>query len=292
MPPAMPRPDSAPVGATRSARQRRNLLDQITSAAVVSDYADVRDTADRSRGSRREQVLVAAVALGLAGFVLALGVSARLLSEPAVNTLRAELLERVETADQRNRALSEDLVGLRAAASIAQEEGLALTATGRQVADDVGQLEVATGYAAVTGPGAVVTMTDADTDESTEDPELARVLDKDLQLAANGLWAAGAEAVAINGQRLTAQSAIRSAAGAILVNYRPLKPPYRIEAIGPPDLAQVFDRTAEVEQLRDVSAQFGIGLASSPADVLRLRPATTPLPEQAQVVDPDEGNAP
>ena len=53
----------------------------------------------------------------------------------------------------------------------------------------------------------------------------------------NGLWSVGAEAIAVNGQRLTAQSAIRSAAGAILVNYRPLKPPYRVEAIGPPDLA-------------------------------------------------------
>lgn len=292
MPPPMPRPDPVPAAATRSARQRRNLLDQITSAAVVSDYADVPDAADRGSGSRREQVLVAAVALALAGFVLALGVSARLLSEPAVNTLRAELVERVDAADARNRALSEELVGLRAAARTAQEEGLALTATGRQVAEDVGALEVATGYAAVTGPGAVVTMSDAVTDESTEDPELARVLDTDLQLAANGLWAAGAEAMAINGQRLTAQSAIRSAAGAILVNYRPLKPPYRLEAIGPPDLALLFDRTAEVAQLRDVSAQFGIGLASSSADVLRLRPATTPLPEQAQVVDPDEGNAP
>ena len=48
------------------------------------------------------------------------------------------------------------------------------------------------------------------------------MLDRDLQIVVNGLWAAGAEAIAINGQRLTARSAIRSAGQAILVDFRPL----------------------------------------------------------------------
>ena len=48
------------------------------------------------------------------------------------------------------------------------------------------------------------------------------MLDRDLQVIVNGLWAAGAEAIAVNGQRLTACSAIRSAGEAILVDFRPL----------------------------------------------------------------------
>ena len=54
----------------------------------------------------------------------------------------------------------------------------------------------------------------------------------------NGLWAAGAEAVAVNGQRLTALSAIRSAGDAILVDYRPLTRPYVVVAIGDPRTLQ------------------------------------------------------
>ena len=61
-----------------------------------------------------------------------------------------------------------------------------------------------------------------------------RVLDRDLQIVVNGLWAAGAEAISINGQRLTALSAIRSAGEAILVDFRPLSPPYVVSAVGEP----------------------------------------------------------
>ena len=55
----------------------------------------------------------------------------------------------------------------------------------------------------------------------------------DLALLVNGLWRAGAEAIAINGQRLTARSAIRNSGAAINVNGRPpLSPPYVVTAIG------------------------------------------------------------
>ncbi|MGO1341870.1 MAG: DUF881 domain-containing protein, partial [Cellulosimicrobium funkei] len=57
----------------------------------------------------------------------------------------------------------------------------------------------------------------------------------DLQRVVNALWAGGAEAVAINDQRLTGLSAIRSAGDAVLVDLQPLVGPYRVEAIGDPD---------------------------------------------------------
>jgi uncharacterized protein YlxW (UPF0749 family) len=46
------------------------------------------------------------------------------------------------------------------------------------------------------------------------------------------VWASGAEGVAVNGQRLTSLSAIRSAGQAILVDFRPLSPPYDVVAVG------------------------------------------------------------
>ena len=97
-------------------------------------------------------------------------------------------------------------------------------------------LTLASGAEQVTGPGITVVLdnapgsdgtsadgnprTDADKDEGT-------VFSKDLQIVVNGLWEAGAEAIAVNGQRLTSRSAIRFAGEAILVNYRPLARPYR-----------------------------------------------------------------
>jgi uncharacterized protein YlxW (UPF0749 family) len=58
------------------------------------------------------------------------------------------------------------------------------------------------------------------------------VIASDLQIIVNGLWQAGAEAISINGHRLTSRAAIRSAGEAILVDYRPLTRPYVITAIG------------------------------------------------------------
>ncbi len=60
-------------------------------------------------------------------------------------------------------------------------------------------------------------------------------MDRDLQILVNGLWSAGAEAISINGQRLTALSAIREASEAITVNFRSLTRPYTVTAIGDPD---------------------------------------------------------
>src|SRR5699024_11126623 len=94
---------------------------------------------------------------------------------------------------------------------------------------------------ALSGPGIVLEIEDSA-------PRLAspglgsgtvnRVTDVDLQIAVNGLWAAGAEAVAVNGQRVGPTIAIRSAGSAVLVDFRPLSPPYRITALGEPETLQ------------------------------------------------------
>ncbi len=267
------------------ARERLNLIDQITSAAVASDYVGV--PAQQPTGSRRQRVLVAAMALGLAGFVLALGISARVLNDPAVNEQRRALAERIAAADARNETLIDEVATGRQELTAAREGNLRETLEGARLATQIQALELVTGYAPVEGPGAAVTLTDPPVREGEEASDIERVIDSDIQRAVNGLWSVGAEAVAVNGQRLTAQSAIRSAAGAILVNYRPLKPPYVVEAIGPPDLAELFQGTPDAQELVTVSEQFGIGLETSSVDRLSLRSATSPLPSEAEVVRPE-----
>ena len=51
----------------------------------------------------------------------------------------------------------------------------------------------------------------------------------------NGLWYAGAEAVAINDKRVGALTSIRTAGDAITVNYRSISSPYTVVAIGDSD---------------------------------------------------------
>lgn len=272
--------------AAPAARNRLNLIEQITAEAVASDYAA--GAPGSAPTSRRQRVVVAAMALGLAGFVLAVGLSARVLNTPAVDEQKQALRDRIAEQEARREQLGPAVAELRVQVEQARRAELERVAGGTLLASQVRAYELATGYVAVTGPGAVVTLEDAPPDPDSEQPDLERVLDSDIQRTVNGLWQAGAEAIAVNGQRLTARSAIRSAAGAILVNYRPLRPPYRVEAIGPESLAEAFAAGADAAALRGVSEQFGIGLAIEEADDLLLPAGTTALPEDAEVVD-EEG---
>lgn len=280
--PAAPEPAPA-------ARNRLNLIEQITADAVASDYAGVVPGA--SGASRRQRVLVAAIALGITGFVLAIGFSAQVINAPAVADQKEALRARIAEQDARRDELVPAVAALRAEVEQARAAELARVAGGAALARQVQDYELVTGYVAVTGPGVVVTLEDA-ASPSSDQPELERVLDSDIQRAVNGLWQAGAEAIAVNRQRLTARSAIRSAAGAILVNYRPLRPPYLVQAIGPESMAAAFEASADAATLRGVSEQYGIGFAVEEADDLSLPAATAELPERAEVVEPEEGERP
>ena len=76
----------------------------------------------------------------------------------------------------------------------------------------------------------------------------------------NGLWDAGAEAISINGHRLTSRAAIRSAGAAILVDYRPLTRPYVITAIGDPgSLGVEFADNSGGSYLQSLTNNYQIG---------------------------------
>ncbi len=265
-----------------SARNRLNLIEQITADAVASDYAGA--AAEPVPSSRRQRVLVAGIALAVAGFVLSLGVSARVLNAPAVDSQRAALTERITQAEDSQVALGSAVAELRSDVEAARRSELETVQGGYALNVRIRSYEVATGHTPVEGPGVVVTLTDAPADDSADDSEddFGAVIDSDVQHAVNGLWQAGAEAIAVNGQRLTARSAIRSAAGAILVNYRPLRPPYLVQAIGDPvTLESRFLATTDAAELSGVSEQFGIGFTTEPADELRLPAATAALRDTA-----------
>lgn len=282
-------PEPAATGSPFGGSPHPTLIEQLTADAIASDYAGAlvapQDRPAKGSRERRERILVAGVGLALTGFVMALGLSARITNEPAIVEQRKALRERVDKAEARQAGLANDLVKLRKKVEKARLSSLELSLLGLRLSEEISELEVATGYVAVTGPGMTVTMKDAKDKGDGADPELSRVLDSDIQSAVNGLWQAGAEAIAVNGQRLSARSAIRSAAGAILVNYRPLRPPYVIEAIGDPEtLPSRFADTADAKSLKDVSRQFGIGFTTDKAASLQLPAASARLPDTAVVV--------
>ncbi len=98
------------------------------------------------------------------------------------------------------------------------------------------------GAVSLHGPGIVVTVKDSpklDPMESNKEVIMQYMVhDSDLRSVVNELFSAGAEAIAINDQRLVANSSIRCVGSTVLVNSERLAPPYRIAAIGKPDVLQ------------------------------------------------------
>ena len=159
--------------------------------------------------------------------------------------LRAELADEARARTAAGDALAKRTQELRDDVAAVQESALGNDALGKRLTGGLRALGLASGTLPVRGPGIVVTVDDAPAEGVQADAARpgnavdGRVQDRDLQSIVNGLWAAGAEAVAVNGQRLTALTAIRGAGEAVLVDLRPLSPPYVVEAIGDPQDLEV-----------------------------------------------------
>ncbi|GBG56234.1 hypothetical protein SPFL3102_03766 [Sporomusaceae bacterium FL31] len=96
-------------------------------------------------------------------------------------------------------------------------------------------IKIGAGVVALQGPGVIVTIDDSKRPSKPgENPNLYLIHDDDILKVINELWAAGAEAISINDQRLIASSEIRCAGPTLSVNNTRYSPPYDIRAIGEP----------------------------------------------------------
>ncbi|MEV4622148.1 DUF881 domain-containing protein [Asanoa sp. NPDC049573] len=220
-------------------------------------------------GARR---VAAVVVAGLIGLLFAVAYRQTVADEPRRSQARAELVTQIKQRQQATDNLRGQADQLRD--EVARERDAAL---GSGEAAQRRAVEAATGLRRVTGDGLIVRLADApDADEKADENDLNRIFDRDLQLVTNALWASGAEAIAINDQRLTATSTIRKAGGAILVDFRPVTSPYEIRVIGPGDLEDKFADTAAAALMRRVADSEHIGFETHRQDDLNLPAATEP----------------
>lgn len=218
------------------------LLTSMLERPLDPGYAAAAARRQRSGGERARPVgtpivALVAIAIGVLVTMAALRASG---TDTAGARARADLVARVEAKRTATERLADQVSALQAEVSALESQA---AGSGGPAAARAAALAVPAGAVAVSGPGLTITLDDApgqDPGGAGADPRAdaatdeGRVHARDLQLVVNDLWRAGAEAVAINGQRLTATSAIRFAGAAILVDYRPLERPYVLTALGAP----------------------------------------------------------
>ena len=116
------------------------------------------------------------------------------------------------------------------------------SASAKLLSADLQKANVLSGLVALTGPGVEIVLSDSQKprpdpnqfspDEYQEILSKYLIHDADVQAVLNELKAAGAEAIAINGQRVLATTAVRCNGPTVLVNNVPTSVPVRILAIG------------------------------------------------------------
>ncbi|MCK0176004.1 DUF881 domain-containing protein [Mycolicibacterium sp. F2034L] len=151
------------------------------------------------------------------------------------------------------------------------------------IADRSAELAADAGLDAMTGPGLVVTLNDAQRDADGRYPRDASpddlvVHQQDIQAVLNALWSAGAEAVQMQDQRLIATSAARCVGNTLLLNGRTYSPPYVITAIGDASAMQAALAASPLVTLyRQYVLRFGLGYTEEVKSSVQVVGYTQPV---------------
>lgn len=266
-----------------------SLLTNVMEHSLDDGYAEAA-ARRRAEGEGLPRTLRAKLWLGagllLAAGIVTVGAAEARISAPVVAKEREELIDRIDAETADADALERSVDALRKEVGERQRKALNSDGDGRGPT-----VALIAGATDVEGPGVKLVVDDAKGTggsgggprESSGFSDTGRVRDRDMQRVVNGLWESGAESVAINGQRLTALSAIRAAGDAILVDNKPLVPPYTVLAVGNgKKLNTSFQDSADGHYLHALRENFGIRFSISTEDKVRLPAAPSLIVRTAE----------
>lgn len=257
-------------------RVTMGLLPYINAHALDEDYAQAAERRAQLSSARERPRVGVMGAVALAVFAVLAVTAAVQTSQDSVSEEgeRRELIEQVRDRKNALDAGRAEQAALGAANDRLEAALLRNAQDSTGLIEEIELLNLRSGTSPVRGPGVEVVADDAPDAESDRN----KVLDTDLQKLVNGLWQAGAEAISINGQRLTALSAIRHAGEAITVNYKSLSRPYTILVIGDPaTLPARFANTSSGQTWLDLQRDVGLRFAMRTKTNLRLPGAVVPV---------------
>ena len=257
--------------------QRTNWLQRILHDEGQSEYADV--SSHRHRGDLLGK-LPSFLSMGLVGFVVVASAVGLAESRPAVADANASLRQRVVEAQAA--AATAEVDYRRARALLRATQSAIRPDIGGELSALLERQTVVSAYVGLQGPGITLSLDNSEQPTFSGTTDLGQVIDRDLQQAVNGLWRARAEAISINGIRLTSRTSIRNAGNTILVDYRPVTAPYRIRALGNSSrLLTEFKRTPEWNELQQLRDRYGIRWGITAARSLQVPAGVSTLPKLA-----------
>ena len=143
-------------------------------------------------------------------------------------------------------------------------------------------LEMAAGLVPVEGPAVTVQLDDAPRREGrpplSDDPDDLVIHQQDVQAVVNALWAGGAEAMTLMGQRIVSTSAVRCVGNTVILHGRVYGPPFVVTAVGDPGaLRASLAADPGVAYFKTFVERFGLGYSVRTSGSVRLPAYDGPL---------------
>ncbi|MGH8860032.1 MAG: DUF881 domain-containing protein [Jatrophihabitantaceae bacterium] len=258
---------------------------RVTTQQLVDLVLDPRDPGYESAAQRRGgtparhwyDAPIVTIACLVLGFLLAIAWVHTHRGAPAAAKVHDRLVGQVRAAERTGNdlthtevALSGELDRLRASA-LSGSSGLVRT---------IDRDQLLAGVTPATGQGVEVRLSEPALPSPSSVPGRGGraptttghiLMDRDVRSVVNQLWSDGAEAIAVNGLRLTPTSAIRFAGDAVLVDFQPISSPYVMQAIGNSgNLITGFAASDIASRYQTLASARGIGFSFSEKSNLTL----------------------
>jgi uncharacterized protein YlxW (UPF0749 family) len=265
------------------------LLSLITQRSLDADYEHVAARRRAEVGPAREHPVPRRTAgLVLVAFGLLVTVAAVQTSRnaSASDASRESLIEQINLRRDGLSDLQRQVDSEKSRVLALQSRTAALHSDEQAAQARLQRLGVRTGFGAVTGPGIEVTVNSAPDSAGSQ-----LVRDSDLTLLTDALWASGAEAISVNGERLTVLSAFRNVGIGILVNTQPISPPYVFDVIGDPDTMPAKLLASSIgERWYALKDSLGFRFDVRSEGTMSLPPAALPRLRSAKAGTTDDGH--
>lgn len=225
-------------------------------------------SADRTRLAHSLVLLLPAVLFGLL-----VSVQWRTQSERNELTVRynTPLLDAAKTLQNEQNALKVDLAHLRADLDQIQASASTQSGSAKDLQARIDELKQIAGLSDRTGDGVIITLDDARSASAAKDIEKSICHNTDLTDIVNQAWRGGAEAIAVNDERIVGSSSIYCVGSTIMVNGTLMSPPFSVVVIGPQnDLLATYDDPTQLRDIKQRRDVYGLGFRVSRASGLRV----------------------
>jgi len=219
--------------------------------------------------------LAVVLASALLGFLLTVQIHGALTRPPATAEYGRNLsIATIQRLEAEQRSLKDSIAQLRAQIFARQQAAASGATSLASLSEELERQRMAAGLTTVRGPGLVVTLDDSNRAVPPGDDAANYLIhDYELRDVVSVLWLAGAEAVAVNDERVVASTSIYCVGSTIIVNQTRLSPPYQIAAIGN---AQQMETTLQdpgvLKKLKSRARLFGVQFKTAQDKNLALLP--------------------